>query len=71
MFLRLFLFLLGFGLMIIGFMYIILYLNLLTLGYKFSEYVQFISRQWITYNAVIGMILVTLTIYIPEGRCHE
>ena len=40
--LRIFFFLFGFGLMVIGFTYIILYLNLFSVGYNFSEYVNFI-----------------------------
>ena len=38
-----FLFLIGFGLSIIGFMYIILYLNYLTIGYTFLDYLNFLS----------------------------
>ena len=43
--LRIFLFLLGFGLMVIGSSYIILYLNLMTMGYNFLNYVNFIIRR--------------------------
>ena len=39
---RVFFFLLGFGLMVIGCSFIILYLNLTTMGYNFLEYVNFI-----------------------------
>ena len=34
---RIFLFLIGFGLSVLGFSYIILYLNLLTIGYNLEE----------------------------------
>ena len=51
---RIFFFLLGFGLMIVGFTYIILYLNLLTIGYNLSEYVNFIIRRFECYFSVIG-----------------
>ena len=44
-----FIFLFGFGLTIISLSYIIMYLNLLTLGYNFLEYVNFISRRFELY----------------------
>jgi hypothetical protein len=37
---RFFFFLLGFGLTVIGLVYIIGYLNLLTIGYNFIEFVK-------------------------------
>ena len=42
---RIFMFLVGFGLSIIGFVYIISYLNLLYVGYNFLYYVNFIIRS--------------------------
>ena len=44
--LLIFLFLIGFGLAIIGSMYIILYLNYLTIGYTFLEYLKLISLRF-------------------------
>ena len=66
MLLRLIFFLFGFGLMVIGFMYSILYLNLLDLGYSFLDYVKFISRSWVCWYAVFGLVIITLTIYVPR-----
>lgn len=68
---RIFFFLLGFGLTVIGCVYIISYLNLLTIGYNFSEYVNFISRRIECINAPIGIILICLTILIPGGKKYE
>ena len=62
MFFRVFLFLIGFGLTTIGFMYIIAYLNLLSIGYNFLEYVNFIIRRMECLNSVIGIILMTISI---------
>ena len=65
---RIFFFLLGFGLMTIGFVYIILYLNILNLGYNFSYYVNFISRRIECYFSIIGFIILNLSIYIKGDK---
>ena len=65
---RIFFFLFGFGLMTIGFVYIILYLNILSIGYNFSYYVNFISRRVECYFSVIGFILLNLSIYIKGDK---
>lgn len=59
---RVFFFLFGFGITILGFVYIISYLNLLTLGYNFLDYVNFIIRRIECINAVIGIIIMWITI---------
>lgn len=64
---RIFFFLLGFGLMVIGFTYIILYLNLMTIGYNFNEYVNFIIRRKECYYSIIGFIIILITI-IKKGE---
>ena len=61
---RIFFFLLGFGLMTMGFIYIILYLNILSMGYNFSDYVNYIFRHIECYFALIGLIIINLVIYI-------
>ncbi len=71
MFARIFFFLIGFGLTVIGFVYIISYLNLMTIGYNFHEYVNFIIRRVECLYAVIGLLIMTLTIFIPERRKNE
>ena len=65
---RIFFFLLGFGLMTIGFVYIILYLNILSIGYNFSYYVNFISRRIECYFTIIGLIILILSIYIKGAK---
>ncbi len=59
---RVFFFLLGFGLMVIGCSFIILYLNLTTMGYNFLEYVNFIIRRIECYFSIIGFIIMILSI---------
>ena len=56
-------FLFGFGLTIIGIIYIILYLNLLTIGYNFSFYVNFIIRRIECWFSIIGIIIMIFSIY--------
>ena len=65
---RIFFFLFGFGLMTIGFVYIILYLNILSIGYNFSYYVNFISRRIECYFSIIGFIIIILSIYIKGDK---
>ena len=60
---RVFFFLLGFGMSVIGFMYIILYLNLMTLGYSFFEYIVFILKRIECIFGLIGLIVITITIF--------
>lgn len=61
---RIFFFLLGFGLMVIGSSYIILYLNLTAMGYNFANYVNFISRRIECYFSILGFIIMILSMTI-------
>ena len=58
--LKSFIFLCGFGLTIIRLSYIFIYLNLLTIGYNFSEYVKFISRRIECINVFVGIFLMVI-----------
>jgi hypothetical protein len=60
---RFFFFLLGFGLTIIGSIYIIIYLNLTTMGYNFWQYVNFIIRRIECLNFIFGIIIMALSLY--------
>ena len=61
---KIFLFLIGFGLTTIGFVYIISYLNLLTIGYNFLQYVNFVIRRIECLNALFGIIIMFISISI-------
>ena len=65
---RVFFFLLGFGLAVIGCSFIILYLNLTTMGYNFFNYVNFISRRIECYYSVLGVIMMILSLTIKGDR---
>lgn len=71
MLIRIFFFLTGFGLTVVGFVYVIAYLNLLTIGYNFDEYVNFIIRQPECFYTIIGIIIMLVCIFIPGGKKDE
>ena len=59
---RIFFFLIGFAMTVLGSTFMILYLNLMTIGYTFTEYVNFIIRRPEIYYLVIGLIIIILTL---------
>ena len=62
------LFLFGYSLTLIGLIYVISYLNILTLGYNFLFYVKFICRRLECIYTLVGIILMILSIYLPGGK---
>lgn len=65
---RLLLFLIGFGLSIIGFMYIILYLNYIEIGYSYKEYLNLIFTKIECIQGYIGLIIISLTIFLKGDK---
>ncbi len=65
---NLFIFLIGICLIVIGNIYIISYLNLLTLGYNFFEYVKFIIGRLECMISVVGIVIVFFIICISKKR---
>lgn len=68
---RIFFFLFGFGLMVVGFTYVILYLNLLTTTYNFLDYVKFIFSRYECYLIFIGLIILILSLLIKGENKYE
>lgn len=68
MLLRIIIFLLGFALTLIGFIYIFIYLNLLTIGYNFSTYVKFISGRIECWYFFIGLVLILSSIFMLRRK---
>ena len=68
---RIFFFLVGFALMVLGFAFLILYLNLLTIGYNLEFYVNFITRRIECYYTIIGFAIILLTLIIKGEKKHE
>lgn len=71
MLIRVFFFLIGFGLTVIGSVYILVYLNLLTIGYNFLEYVNFIIRRFECLIFIFGVIIMYTSIMLPGGKNNE
>lgn len=70
MLVKVFLFLCGFGFMLIGFSTLILYINLFSFGYNFKEYVCYILKLPEFYYLVVGFILVNFSI-LKKGEENE
>lgn len=70
---RIFFFLIGFGFTVVGFVYIISYLNLLTIGYSFLEYVNFIIRRIECLYSILGIIIIIFAFSWPQigGKKNE
>lgn len=60
--LKVFIFLLAFGITVMGFTYIIMYLNLLSMGYDLKEYLSFISTKVECIMGFIGFIVINIII---------
>lgn len=60
---RIFFFLIGFAMMVFSFSLIIIYLNLITIGYNLSDYVNFIISRVECYFWLVGLFIVILCLY--------
>ncbi len=56
-------FLIGFGFSIIGFIYIIAYLNYLTIGYTVMDYLNLIITKPECLLAIIGIVIISIVIF--------
>jgi len=65
---RIFLFLISFGLIIISLSNIILYMNLLTIGYNFTDYVKFITSKSELYIFIVSLVVLVLTLCIKGDK---
>lgn len=68
MFNKLFLFLTGFGLMVIGCTYIIMYLNLFTLGYTLIDYLLFLLTHIECLFTFIGLLLIIISTHKGDKK---
>jgi hypothetical protein len=71
MVLRMFVLFVGFGLAVSGGISLIIYLNLLTTGMTIIEYLQFISTRAECYLFLVGILIITLTIYLPRRKNND
>lgn len=68
---RVFFFLFGFGFTTLGFSFMILYLNLFTMGYNFYDYVNFIIRRPECYLGIFGFVIMTISIIAKGDEKNE
>lgn len=61
--LRTFLFLLGFGLTVMGCTYFLIYLNLFTVGYTFKEYFFFCIKRIECIYALVGFVMMSVVCF--------
>jgi len=65
---RLFIYLTGFGLAVLGGVTSVAYLNIITAGKGIIEYFLFISKRIECYLLPIGIGLICLSIYFPSNE---
>ena len=65
---RIILFLFGFGLSVIGFVYIIAYLNYLSIGYSFLDYLKFIITRIECLVSLLGFIFINIAIFMKGDK---
>lgn len=68
---RVFFFLLGFGLMVIGFTYIITYMNLISMGYGVLDYLRFIVSKVECQFSMIGFLIVSIVIFTKGSENND
>lgn len=54
--------------MVVGFSYLILYLNLFSIGYNINDYVNFIIRRFECYYSMIGFIIILILLFTKGGK---
>lgn len=57
--------------MVIGCTYIITYLNLLSFGYTFFDYLLFISKRLECLFSVIGFVILSIVIFSERGKQND
>ena len=66
--LKVFIFLIAFGTTVMGFTYMVMYLNLLSMGYSLSEYISFISKRIECIMGLIGFIGINIMILMKGDK---
>ncbi|OIU72518.1 hypothetical protein [Rossellomorea aquimaris] len=68
---RMFILFIGFGLAVSGGVSLIIYLNLLTTGMTITDYLLFISTRVECYLFLVGILIITVTIYLPRRKNND
>lgn len=59
---------LGFLLMVIGFSYCIMYINLFSFDYTIGEYFSYIKTRYECWFLIIGFLLTTIALFKKERK---
>ncbi len=59
---KFFLYIIGVILISIGLFFVIIYLNLLTIGYSFFDFVKFISRRVEVWLGLLGLLCIGISL---------
>jgi len=68
---RMFFFFIGFFCLVFGFTDLILYLNLLTMGYTWIDFIRFVMFGYPGILIILGFILITITIFKEKRKKNE
>ncbi|MDP4169333.1 MAG: hypothetical protein Q8906_01910 [Bacillota bacterium] len=68
---RIFFWLIGFGMAVSGGISMIAFLNIMTAGYSFAEYIKFIVDKPISYLLPIGVAILSCSIFYPEKKTDD
>lgn len=66
--LQIFFFIIGFLMLVYGMSIIVIYLNLITIGYNLCDYVNFIISRYECYLCVIGLFIIIFIMYGERGN---
>lgn len=67
---RIFFFFLGFIFLTLGITFIILYLNILSYEYNFSNFVNYIFARVECYLSIIGLLIINLALFLKGDSKH-
>lgn len=68
---RLFFLVFGFFISVIGMSYIITYLNLISLGYSYIDYLKFIFTRFECLITFIGLFIIIIDIYMKGDIIND
>ena len=67
---KVFYFLLGFLLMVIGFFYTIVYINLISFGYNIKEYFLYLTTRCECWSLILGLLIILISLF-RKGKKHD
>ena len=68
MFYKIFMFLTGIVFTVVGFTFIIIYSNLMSMGLGFVEYLKYICTKFECLIGIVGIVLILISLYRKEDR---